>query len=514
MELQAFVLCGQGHNLWPFSQGNLEQHHVSANGMTKALLPIGNRSMLEYVLDWCDQADFKEINVVGNSEDIDAIQRGLQNYLDLRDEQFKLVDKVLSGSTHNHHLQDPKPVKFIKSKAISTGECLQKELLERITGDFVLLPCDFITDIPPQIFIDQYRNRDSDNLAMTFYYKNFLESTDKKQAGKQFFTIYASNENTEARPVLLDIYPMADVKKSKYLQVRTHLLWNYPNTTISTKLENSFVYFCSHEICQLLAERKTGNGAINKNHEEEGVQEDSSKEQDDIMPDTTIKPNYFRKENQLVKDPINCHKSLGKIFRDLARRSWQHSKPRETVGMFILPEVGAFFRANSLHVYTEANRFILRIKAQTLATNTQTTTASASAIGADAVIGNNCTILEKSNIKLSAIGPGCKIGNRCRIAGSILLPNVTIEDEVILENVIIGPNGIIGKKSKLTNCCVEGYFNVEPKSNLKGETLTKLDFESDEDMSSNAAESSDDDGSLEEEYEDEYEYEDDGLFDH
>lgn len=487
------------------------EHHVSANGMTKALLPVGNRSMLEYVLDWCDQADFGEINVVGDADDIDAIQRGLQSYLELRDEQFRLVDKVLSGSTHNHHLRDPKPIKFIKSKANSTGECLQKELLERIKGDFVLLPCDFITDVPPQIFIDQYRNRDSNNLAMTFYYKNFLESTDKKQTGKQFFTLYSSNESSDARPVLLDVYPMADVKKSKYLQVRTHLLWSYPNTTISTKLENSFVYFCSHDLCQLLAERKVGEGSTTQQDEE--VQEDSSKDRDDDdMLDTTIKPNYFRQENQLLKDPINCHKSLGKIFRDLARRSWQHSKPRETVGMFILPEVGAFFRANNLHAYTEANRFILRIKAQALATNTQTTTASASAIGADAVVGHNCTILEKSNIKLSAIAAGCKIGNRCRIAGSILLPNVTIEDEVILENVIIGPNGTIGKKSKLTNCYVEGYYNVDPKSTLKGETLTKLEFESDEDASSNAAESSSGEESFEDEYDDEYE--DDGLFEH
>ncbi|GAV55196.1 hypothetical protein ZYGR_0AS05200 [Zygosaccharomyces rouxii] len=513
--MQAFIFCGQGHNLWPFSQGHLDDN-VSGNGMTKALLPVGNRSMLEYVLDWCDQANFKEINVVGHAQDIDAIQRGLQGYLELRNEQFTLVSKSLSGSQHLHHLQSPKPIKFIKSKTNSTGECLQKELLERINGDFVLLPCDFITDIPPQIFIDQYRNRDSDNLAMTFYYKNALESTDKKQqSGKQFFTLYSSNEDVDAKPVLLDLYPTEDVKKTKYLQVRTHLLWNYPNTTVSTKLQNSFIYFCSQELCQLLAERKP-NDNNKKNHQgnvdDDDDQGENSKDRDDEVPDTTIKPSYFRQENQLLKDPLNCNKSLGKVFRDLARRSWQHSTLRETIGMFILPEVGFFVRANNLHTFTEANRFILRIKAQTLATNTQTTTASASAIGADAVVGYNCTILEKSNIKLSAIGPGCKIGNRCRIAGSILLPDVTIEDEVILENVIIGPNGVIGKKSKLTNCYVEGYYTVDAKSSLKGETLTKQDFESDESMSSNAAESSSDEGSLEEEYDEEYE--DDGLFDH
>ena len=102
------------------------------------------------------------------------------------------------------------------------------------------------------------------------------------------------------------------------------------------------------------------------------------------------------------------------------------------------------------------------------------------------------------------------IGNRCRIAGSILHPSVKIEDEVLLENVIVGPNAVIGKKSKLTNCYVEGSFVVEAKSTLKGETLTKMYFEPDEDYSDSEAIDSDSDE--EGEYPEEYYEEDDDAY--
>lgn len=418
----------------------------------------------------------------------------------LREQQYEIISKSLSSSMHIHYLQKPRAINFLATKGHSTGETLQKELLSKITTDFVLLPCDFITDIPPQIFIDQFRNRDPENIALTFYYKNALEAADKKSIGKQFFTLYAKNEDSESRPVLLDIYSKDDVKKSKNLKIRTHLLWKYPKTTVSTKVLSAFIYFCSFELSHLLSIKETKEDQKSSGGEEEIISNQVA---------TEIKPSYFRTENELVKDFINCNKSLGKVFRDLARRSWKHSTPRETVGIFILPELGTFVRANNLNAFMEANRFILKIKVQASATNTQTTTAGASAIGADAIVGSNCTILEKSNIKLSAVGADCKIGNRCRIGGSILLNGVTIEDEVILENCIIGPHAKISKKSKLTNCYVEGSYIVDTRSALKGETLTKIIFDDSDDLSDDDGAESSSEGD-EDEYIEEY-YDDDDL---
>lgn len=503
MGLQAFIFCGNGDHLSPIVNPD-----SSSDAIPKALLPIGNRAMIEYVLDWCDQADFKEINIVASTNEVEQIQEGLSQFLSLRSQQFELLAKSLTQSYHTHHLHKPSPITFIASKCNNTGEKLQKELLDKITSDFVILPCDFITDIPPQILLNEFGNRDDENLAMSVYYKNYFENIDKKQKGKEFFTIYSENATIEKQPVLLDVYAKDDVAKTKYLQIRNHMLWKYPNATVSTKLLNSFIYFCSYELVQLL-----------RVDDLDSVEESSEHINDDepnLQPIdlTAIKPRYFKKEQHFVKSPINCNKSLAKIFRDLSRRSWQHLDTRNSIGIFILPEISSFIRSNNLNSYMEANRFLMRIKAQN-ATKHGHTTGPASVIGVDTIVGLKCSILEKSNIKMSSIGAGCKIGKRCRVSGSVLLGNVEIEDDVILENVIIGPYAKIDKKSKLTNCYVEGHYTVEERSVLKGETLAKTFVDSEDEVSSNAAYSSleeDESGEYSDNYYEDEEFEDDGLF--
>ncbi|CAH01475.1 translation initiation factor eIF2B subunit gamma [Kluyveromyces lactis] len=493
MDFQAFIFCGRGAKLTPFSNVRGD------TGVPKALLPVANRSMIEFVLDWCEQAQFKEVNLVIDASDADELEESLKKYREVRGHYFGLLSQSV-GSNHAHYLKKPSPINIIPSKCENTGECLKNELLDKITGDFVLLPCDFITDIPPQVFLDQYLNKDPENLAMAVYYHNGFENIDKKHL-KQFLTVYSENLESVSKPVLLDVYSKDDVDKTKYLQIRSQMLWRYPNSSVSTKLLNSFIYFCSHELVNLL-----------KDETEKGAGElDSDSEAVDSLATSFQNTSFLKGKKKLIKDPINCNKSLGKLFRDLSRRSWQHVKPRETIGIFVLPEIGLFIRSNSLSAYMESNRYVLKIKQTAIQ---QRTTDGSSAIGADSMVGNNCAILEKTNIKRSVLGDNCKVGKRCRIVGCVVLDNVEIDDETQLENVIIGRNAKIGKKSKLTNCYVEGSYIVNEKSTLKGETLTSI-YIDDEDYASSLLDS--DSSGSESDYTDEYyddeDYVDDGLFD-
>ena len=53
MEFTAVIVCGKGKALTPFSQAR-------STGIPKPLLPIANKPMVQYVLDWCLQANFQE----------------------------------------------------------------------------------------------------------------------------------------------------------------------------------------------------------------------------------------------------------------------------------------------------------------------------------------------------------------------------------------------------------------------------------------------------------------------
>ncbi|CCF55837.1 hypothetical protein KAFR_0A04020 [Kazachstania africana CBS 2517] len=546
MKLQAFIFCGKGNELVPFSNPasilnptdieNLNTANPSTASkksdgsafisgdnprLPKALLPVANRPMIEYVIDWCDQANFYEINIVAHINEINLIKNGLSQFLSLRNEQFNLISKSVSTGNNSNELNLlPKQINFIPTNFTSTTEIVAIDLLDKIKYDFVLLPSDFITDIPPQLFINQFANRDDDNLAMTVYYKHSMEFTvDKKQNDKnQFFTVYSDPKNGSKNPVLLDIYSKQDVSKTKYLQIRSHLLWKYPNSTVSTKLINSSIYFCSFELTQLLSKKIED--------EENAIEEDDDNDAEEGIVDNKeeqakIHPSYFSKQlnRKLIKDHINTKNStLSKLFRDLSRRSWQHCKlPRETISIFIIPQSTSFIRCNNLNALMDATRFILKIKSNLIS-------VSNSLIGNDSIVDPSSQIMERSSIKLSAVGNNCKIGSKCRISGSIILNDAEIDDECILENVIIGPNAKINKKSKLTNCYVEGNYVVEAKSMLKGETLSKLylndeledehtlDDVSYDDEDEDTDEESDSEDSYEDNYFDDNEYEDDGLF--
>jgi translation initiation factor eIF-2B subunit gamma len=47
---QAVILCGPGTSLYPFT---------GAEDLPKALLPIANKPMLHYPLEWCEDAGFR-----------------------------------------------------------------------------------------------------------------------------------------------------------------------------------------------------------------------------------------------------------------------------------------------------------------------------------------------------------------------------------------------------------------------------------------------------------------------
>ena len=589
--MQAFIFCGRGHNLSPFTNptrdGSLNAYGNGPNDdsdgasdggngtagtgvnisldpmephLPKALLPIAGKPMIEYVIDWCDQADLTEINIVAPADELSLIKSGLHSFLQMRDQQFETIAEHLSS--HAHHLKKPRKIKFITSKSSLTAELLQKELLPLIHSDFILLPCDFITDIPPQILFSQFLNRDPENLALSVFFKypaDSLAASDKN--APNYYIVYSENRHTEKSPILLDAYSKKEVTNAKSLKVRTRMLWKYPNATVSKKLINSFIYLCSYDVKILLSKpdqnvevpsatlasdgssssitnitsdtdtslllsddsprpttkssvsrpnsmtitKSTGitrvlakNGSstsnINNNQSYRGNSfttnatnmasgtnatatnettprsRTKSKSSHKILNDpTAIYPAIFNKPNKLIKDRINTRAPLAKLFRDLSRRSWRHSTDRETIAMYILPEQSTFIRTNTLVSYTDANRFILKIKANSSALTT--TVAASATIGADAVVDATCQLAEKSSVKLSAIDALCRIGKKCRVSGSVLMSGVVVEDECVLENVIVGPNAKIGSKSKLSNCYVEGGIVVPSKSVLKNETL-------------------------------------------
>lgn len=456
MEFHAIILCGPGRNLSPFSK-------VRSSGQTKALLPVENDTMVEKVLDWCEKAFFSKVTLIVDEDDEEAIQEFLKGY--------KLYIEKINAQKSNEEVYSNDINIVSLPKMEKSGSVLYYLYKQGIAPfkNFVILPCDFITNLPPQVLIENYRNKNDTDVGLIVYYRNNLEIEDKKK--KIFpttYTIYNEENNN-----LLDLYTSEDIEFHKLLKIRTQMCWRYPNSIISKKLLNSSIFFGSTKIFDI-----------------------------------------FESESRFNESYFNKH-SINKIIRDLARRSWKHSQALETIGFSIIPDIATFFRINNNYTLMEANRYKMQEQLKKLIARGVTQPPKdklLANVGLDSLVGKDSVLGERTNVIKSVLGSHCKIGKRVKLTGTLIMNNVTIDDDVQLENCIIGNNVKIHSKTKLTNCFVESTHEVPKGTITKGETMYSLSLEGIvEDFESDYSDSEES-----EESDEEFEYGDnsDGLFDY
>jgi translation initiation factor eIF-2B subunit gamma len=131
---QAIILCGPGASFSTFTS--------SPNEIPKALLPIANRPMLWYPLEWCYRMGVTDIKIVTPPESLEAIEAGM------------------SQNPHLTSLPTPKP-DIIAPKELThgtgTGDIFRlPEIQNAIKGDFIVLPCDLICELEGTALADAW----------------------------------------------------------------------------------------------------------------------------------------------------------------------------------------------------------------------------------------------------------------------------------------------------------------------------------------------------------------------
>lgn len=438
MEFEAVVFCGDGRRLGP----------VAGESMPKALLPVANKPLLAHALEWCQKAMFKKITLVCTPLSI----REITAYVELQRGEIKIpVDIAEFAST--------------------TGETLAC-LASKIDSDFVVLPCDFITDVEPENLLAIHRASDIGTLATGFYYKNTIESIDTKKVLVPDVLLHTPFDK-DGQAVLLDAYERQFVKDTKHLDVRMAMLWKFGNAVASTELLYTSIYVCRRAVLDILADADESCSVAVEN------------------------------------------KTIHKLMRNFARRTWQHRQKLGTVAMAQLPASASYLRANNLPAYLEANRYIMKLRARSMAKSGPAAAPAAAAkekgaalIGNDSLLGDDSVVGAKSSIKRSVVGNNVTIGTKCRITGCVVLEGTTIGNDVVLENCIVGRGVVIRDKVRLTSCEIEGGYEVptgfEAKNDvLKGLSMAGLNNEEYEGLYDSLSDDDDDDDGDEEEYEDE-----------
>ncbi|SMR55225.1 unnamed protein product [Zymoseptoria tritici ST99CH_3D1] len=132
--LQAFILCGPGESLSTFTS--------NPKDLSKAMMPIANRPMVWYPLEWCYRMGINDITLITPPESQPALEAALA------------TNPALTS------LPSPKP-EILAPKDLEqttgTGAILRlAEVQKRIISDFVILPCDIVSELDGSRILQQW----------------------------------------------------------------------------------------------------------------------------------------------------------------------------------------------------------------------------------------------------------------------------------------------------------------------------------------------------------------------
>jgi len=441
MEFQAVILCGPGKNLHPITTGT-----------TKALLPVVNKPLVAYALDFCGKAQFASVTIAIAEPELDAVQAAVKAYLEKT--KSKIAPQFIG-------LPLNAPSGSVLSVLDRAGK-INPQL------DIVVLPCDFLTNLDPEPLISAVRSQDDSTAITGFYYQNKVETLDLKTLHPQIL-LHSVGDDAE---LLLDSYERNAVQMAKVMKVRMAMLWQFSHVVASMDLLQSSIFFLSRKLLAL------PEGELD-------VEQEISKVIRDVARRTWR--HRDRKETvvlQRLSDPEFLRANNLAAYVEANRRMLRnHARVQQQMHM------------QQLQDSSDVSK---REPGQAM-------------IGNDSVVGEATVVGERSSVKRTAIGSNCTIGKKCRLNGCVILDGVKIGNDVTLENTIVGADAVIEQKSRLVGCSVEGHYRVVSETEAKNELLKGLSMEGiddDEfgDMYESLSESSGDD---EEEDEEEEEYEDD-----
>ncbi|KAL4074000.1 nucleotide-diphospho-sugar transferase [Scleroderma citrinum] len=419
-EFLAVILAGFGNELVPLT-GDLGNQPCP-----KALLPIFNKPMLDYILSWIEPSGIQEVLLICPSSHRPSVSHFIHS------------DSSAASSLLRIDLQT-----FDGSQGLSVGTCsVLRHFSSRIKGDFVLLPCDFIP--PPSLPLSKLLNK---------------FRTETMSDGALMTALWNGDRNAQSTPIawdrstgtLLHVDTLTSDRNPNELDIRMNLLSRYPRVNLSSGFQDSHVYVCKREVLDLLQQK---------------TKFDSLRE--DFFPwlcKLQYQKNRGTKYGAILDDP----KSTVPISPDEGHEISSTARSLR-VGLLIhRAEEGYCIRANNLPSYLEVNRHFVNDAFFTLPSDPQRRALidAKASISSDSTIGDFTKVDERVTIKRSIIGKHCVIGKMVKIVGCILLDHCTIADGAKLEGSILGKNTTVGSKAELVRCVTQGGYEVKENGQLR-----------------------------------------------
>ncbi|KAL7623615.1 Translation initiation factor eIF-2B subunit gamma [Parahypoxylon ruwenzoriense] len=509
--LQALILCGPGSSFPTFTSNPDEN--------PKALLPIANRPMVWYPIDFCYRTGVTNITLVCPPSAADALTTALN------------TNPFLTGLPHPHpDLVAPHGL----DQNTGTAEILRlPEIRELVTSDFVVLPCDLVCELGGDRLLQAWMVKAASlpdllgdgeppygNGGLGVWYETKTASPVK---GEETDLIITAPLPSPAVPTSKDsllphlsyvTYSMPKdslddlMDQKKGLPIRHGLLRSHPKLRMLTTHRDAHIYILPKWILDFIQENERletiGEDVIGwwaKANWETGLSEklglkkviDGCSEGSET--NKSAGGDGASTEHSGLDSPVRSHEHFGSPTVTSAQK-------RRGDGLLVksklstVPPILAYIHPSHADApllrRVDTAQLLLSVSLQLakLPSLEETGPDTASLFAhskkvaypegikprttitrQDCLIADNVMVEEKTSIKESVVGANCQIKEGAKLFQCLLMDGVVVGKGCKLTRCILGKRSEIGEGSTLTDCEVQENLLVEPRTEDKDSKL-------------------------------------------
>ncbi|KAG4034182.1 hypothetical protein MFRU_003g01550 [Monilinia fructicola] len=536
---QAIILCGPGSSLTTFT--------TNPNESPKALIPIANRPMVWYPIDFCYRMGVTNITLITPPSSEAAIQT------------------ALATNPHLTSLPLPRPDLLAPKDLDQTTGTAQifrlPEVRNIVKGDFIVLPCDLVCELPGEGLIESWMVKEGGLGGATGGgHEGPKMALGGERGGRRggLGVWYETKSETKIKGEETDFIatsPLATTSvppsKSALIPHISNLVYSVPTDTLKDIVEDKkglpvrHALVRSHPRIRMLSSHRDAHiyilpawviDMINANEHMDNIGEDvigwwAKAGWQQGLGDKLGLRDIFENprpddsdENMLDNGPPSDDIDYGNLSSTWTSKledplSTKPSAISEKSGL-VVPPILAYIHP-SKPTPQGPQPLIRRVDTAPILLNVSLQLAKLEAIdqtGRNAaspfahnskvsypegiaqkttvtrdncLLAENVIVEEKCIIKECVIGANCQIKTGARLTRCVLMEGVIIGSSCTLTDCVLGKRSEIGDHSVLQNCEVQDHFLVEAKTEAKGKPLM-----SSEGMEEEFEEDSDDSASI------------------
>ncbi|KEY69706.1 hypothetical protein S7711_03192 [Stachybotrys chartarum IBT 7711] len=515
--LQALILCGPGSSFPTFTSNPDEN--------PKALLPIANRPMVWYSIDFCYRMGITNITLICPPSASAAITTALNTDPFLTAPPLPRPD-ILAPAALDHNT--------------GTAEILRlPEIRELVVGDFLILPCDLVCELGGDKLLQAWMVRSASitNLLEAPGFTNGSQSSLNGGLGVWYNTKATTPVKGEETDFLattsLPPSPFAPPKGSltsslsklvyslptdslndqieerKGLTIRHGLMRAHPRVRMFTTHRDAHIYIFPHWILDFVKDNdrmdsigedvvgwwaKAGwqSGLAQKLHidticESRRIDYDQEPPSPNDESPRDASPDHQGRATEWSNTAVSASRSIsGQSSAKAASQNIDVPPILAYIHSQSAPEPAPIIR----RVDTAQLLLAISLQIAKLPSIEETGSEAASPLAhvrkvaypegvksrttitrQDTLIAESVTVEEKTSIKESVVGANCQINEGAKLFQCLLMDGVVVGKNCKLTKCILGKRCVIGDNSILTDCEVQENLLVEARTEDKDNKL-------------------------------------------